>query len=896
MRKRGQEVVRTSTLVDEYIRQLGDSGISLEGLKLLGDFEFSEEDSKLTEKELIEKILEDENYKKQKETIEKYITEFVKADLITQEIHRRRGLELVDSSNDNWIDGGVYLFRTRQKGGISSSLEIGSDDLVKTVNGTEYVQMQYVTPEEFQELIDKKSEKIRYRYTIDEDTGEVLIAQIKTVEILKGDISNSINSWFANAQEWINDKFGIGADSTEVIIEDIIRIDYKAYIEKYTMPYEFLINLCEITQNPEFVYHVAQLARETNIMLAVQDDTTVEKVTTEEERKYESYENYSSSSTSGASKTGEKIQKLRTIVITTTMVPHLQVEYANTWSFFEQYIYTKNVTENTTNNGPTTQNIPLPSELPNYQEGGMQNVESAYGGYETITIPEKWSGTFLVETITATETTVTTTTYNSGILKNSVEKSKQFLGLLRNSTGTCNYECNTDEQKAQKCAKYAVFDRYGTNVEYDIPNSTRTDTALNNLKSGEQLLYSLLGEGIEGKENTNAEEDYMSVYKTKMSGLVDHIKYLMTFPENENIDWSDTGLEDIITDEEYSDLNIDDIIVKTDAEGALEPVTSEQLIGVIHATFTGEEKENALSLVNTLIACQEKYKVNAIFILAMAHNESHIGTANTSHVKNNNWLSWNLGATYSSPQENVETVMKSIANGSVYFSQGKITIKDIGYTYCPNTSEYPTQGDGWVRNVTSYVKNMYAKLGVSIEQPETGNQEQQGQEANGAYTVNGRTYPNYKQDSGASWSNNTFAGGTMKSSGCTLTSVAIVLSGYGENVTPEDIRKEVGGKMTNLVTLLQKHGISCSRPGRVLTASEIRSHLQSGKPIIVNVKGEWTSSTGHYMVLLDYRNKDGVEQVYVSNPGTVNSTKNGWVNLSRITNNMKTASILITSD
>lgn len=869
----------------------------------MGDFKFPEEDKDLTEKELIEKILEDDNYKEQKKTIEKYITEFVKADLITQEIHRRRGFELTNKANshDDWVDGGVYLFRTRQKGGISSSLEIDSDELVKSVNGTEYVQMQYVKQEEFNKLVAENNKKIRYRYTLDEDTGELLIAQVKTIEKIQGDISDNIvggiNSWFMGIQEWLNDKLGIAADSTEVLIEDIIRVDYKEYIQKYTMPYEFLINLCEITQNPEFVYHVAQLARETNILLAVQDDTTVEKIVTEEEKKYESYENGSSSSTSGAHKTGERKEKIRTVTITTTMVPHLQVEYANTWSFLEQYEYTKTITENASQNGPVTQPIPLPAKLPNYQPPSEQEIPDAItGGSITVTTPEKWSGTFVVEIITATETTVTTTIYNPGILKNSVEKSKQFLGLLRNSTGECNYNCDTDEEKAYECAKNAEFVRKGINVEYGLPNSTRTDDALSNLRSGEQMLYSLLGEGIKGDESKEAEDDNLSQYKVKMSGLVDHMKYLMTFPENENIDWFDTGLEDIITDEEYGDLNVDDIIVKTDVEGSLTPVTSEQLIGVINATFTGAEQQNALSLVNTLIDCQGNYKVNAIFVLAMAHNESHIGTANTSYVRNNNWLSWNLGATYSSPQENVETVMKSIANGSVYFSQGKITIKDIGYTYCPNTSEYPTQGDGWVRNVTSYVKNMYAKLGTSIEKPETGNQEQQGQEANGAYTVNGRTYPNYKQDSGAPWSSNTFADSTMKKSGCTLTSVAIILSGYGENVTPEDIRREVGGKITNLVTLIQRHGISCSRPGRVLTASEIRNHLQSGKPIIVNVKGEWTSSTGHYMVLLDYRNKDGVEQVYVSNPGTVNSTKNGWVNLSRISNNMKTASILITSD
>ena len=62
-------------------------------------------------------------------------------------------------------------------------------------------------------------------------------------------------------------------------------MNYKDYIEKYTMPYEFLINLCMITENPEFVYHVAKLARETEIMLVVQDDTTMEVIVKEEQKK-----------------------------------------------------------------------------------------------------------------------------------------------------------------------------------------------------------------------------------------------------------------------------------------------------------------------------------------------------------------------------------------------------------------------------------------------------------------------------------------------------------------------------------------------------------------------------------------------------------------------------------
>lgn len=888
------ETTRNTTIVDEYVRQLSDLGISLQSLGLLGEADISEEDKKLTEKELIDKILDDPNYKEQKENIEKYITEFVKADLMTQEIHRRRGTQLTDEldGHDDWVDGGVYLYRTRQKGLISSALDIDSSEHVKVVNNTEYVQMVYVTPEKFEELVNKKSEKLRYRYTIDEETGELQIAQIKTVETKKKDITNGVT-------EAISSLFG--ADTTEVEVEKIISIDYKAEINEYTMPYEFLINLCQITANPEYVYHVAQLARETYIMLAIQDDTTEEHVTTIEEDKYETYTNSGSNSVSGASISSDRIQKTQTDIITTTMIPHLQLEFANTWSFFKNYEYSKTINETTTTNGPIIQNYDLPSTLPNYKEGNNnKDTISTESKPEEIYEPSYWYGEFMVQKTTTTETTVTVTEYMPPIEKNSVEKSKQFLGLLRNSTGKCenNGQCYNDVQKARECAKHAEFDKKGINVTYKLPGRTKEEEPFEKLKSGEQMLYSLLGAGTQGEANISLSEDAVSDYTNKMDGIIEHMQYLMTLPENE-MDLTDLlkdliddfiaeNPEDILTEEEYGEINVDDIIIKTDEIGALRAPTRNELIAVITSLFKGQKRENALSLVDTLIECQDKYKVNAIFILAMSQQETNIGTANTSHVKNNNWLSWSLGTTYSSPQHNVETVMKGIATSSIYFTQGKITIKDIGYTYCPNTADYPTQGDGWVLGVTSWVKKMYDKLGITFGTDDLG-------AYSGSYTIAGHTYVHYKQGSGSPWAENEFASGKMKNKGCSLTALAIVIRGYGDEVTPETLRQELGGNLPDLVAVLQKHGVSSTRTQSALTSNQIIEHLQTKRPIIVHVNGEWTSSSGHYMVLLDYRNKNGVDEVYVSNPATVNSTKNGWIELSRITNNMMQKSILIDS-
>lgn len=887
---------RKGKLVDEYIRQLSDMGISLHSLKLLGDFEIPEEDRKLTERELIDKILTDKSYKDQKDLIEKYISEFVRADLITQSTHLRNikrvgGKKLVNPDNEYEIDGGVYIYRTPEKDKDGNMVGIDDDLYLEEVNEDSYVQMSYETPEKFEKLVNSTEEKdrrkLRYKYTIDED-GQLEIAKVKTVEKrVNGTVTEKITT-----------------------VNEVVHMDYKSYIEKYTMPYEFLINLCMITENPEFVYHVAKLARETEIILVVQDDTTMEVIVDDIQEKRESYINRSSSSRSDATVTSSSTITTINEKITTEMTPHLEIKQANTWSFYDKFEYMKEIEIDGPHSSTTVNNCG-PSTLPDHHLGSPHNTMVSNGVYETTYPDEYWSGdNLLVQVITTTTTTTTTTKYKKLPQKEEdhVEKSKQFLGLLRNKTGKCTQNnCYKDKNKVEKCIKYAEFKKDGINVEYLIPNSTNKDAPLNRLTSGLQMLYQLLGENLQGNSGNEEKDELNSEYKTKMTGIVDHIKYLMGFPENEDIDYTQKN-PDYEKEPDYDEpidedeINVDDLIVKTDEEGALPAVSKEEIVIVINRMYSGKRKENAISIVNDLIDCQDTYKVNAIFVLAFADQESNIGTANTKWVnKHNNWLSWNLGHVFSSPQENVQTAMRLIATGKNYFTVGKITIKDIGLTYCPNMDDYPHQGDDWVINVTNKVKRMYSMIGIDITgggntgggegAPGSGNGTN---DVRGTYTVNGRTYKEYKQDSGSSWERNKFAGGTMKSSGCSITSVAIILTGYGEDVTPEDIRQEVNGKVTNLVTLLQKHGVNCQRPGRALTAEQIRGNLQSGKPIIANVKGEWTSSSGHYMTLLDYRNKDGKEEVYVSNPGTVNSSKNGWVALSRITNNMKTQSILIT--
>lgn len=830
----GKEVTRDVTIAEKYARELLELGYSLQDLNLIPTQDVHEEDKSLSETRLVDKILTDESYEgAAREKLLKYINAFIKADLITSQPHLRRGNtegELVNEYHTDWIDGGIYLYRS----------EVGKDS---------YKLMKYLPYDEYEKLSNTDEEKI-YSYTIDPNTNQIIIAALKI----------TTKKTVENAEYGINDILAPTDKTIEVIGN--YYYDYKIELNKYMMPYEFLISLCQVTQNPEFVYHVAMLARNTKIKVYVNDATEINKTTTTETVPVmvDVYDPENPDVVIGSKDSGKtKERKIETTV--TSLNPEASLMKADTWSFYEVYNYKREVV--TTGNDNQF-----------YESDGVKSSSSS----TTITYKR-----------------IPATTKNGEEIK-PIEKSKQFLGLLVNDTGTC--ECNGAEEKNENavanCAKNAEFNRDGTPVKYKIPDSNLLKAPLENLITGKELLYEMLGENIKASDEDSSETDetdYNSIYKTKMASLVDHIKYLLTFPDNEEI--NDLETDGPLTDEDYSNINQDDLIVKTDEQGALPAVTKEQLIQIINAKYTGNKKENALSIVDALIEGQNKYKVNAVFVLAFAHQESSIGTANSSYVKkNNNWTSYNLKAKYSSPQENIETTMRQIATGSYYFTQGRYTVKQIQEVYCPNLPpDWPTQGDDWTRNVTQIIRSLYGKLGIDIEEADDS-----GDGQDGSIKVAGHkyAYKNYKQFSG-SWATKPFAGGTMKNSGCTLTSIAIVLTGYGQDVTPETIRTEVNGKLADLQAVLKNHGISSERPGRVLTEQEIIEHLESGRPIIVNVKGEWTSSTGHYMVLVSYRNKDGVNQVYVSNPGSSNATKNGWVDISRITNNMKTASIFITT-
>ncbi len=148
-----------------------------------------------------------------------------------------------------------------------------------------------------------------------------------------------------------------------------------------------------------------------------------------------------------------------------------------------------------------------------------------------------------------------------------------------------------------------------------------------------------------------------------------------------------------------------------------------------------------------------------------------------------------------------------------------------------------------------------------------------------------KTYIEYKQNGNASWSNNIYWDDYMKNSGCGITAMAIILSGYGKDVTPEDLRKKYYPVIDyDLLSteLYEDYGIQSSGffyDSAYLSKGFIKNHLLENRPVLICVwsnpnENRWTT-TSHYMVLLA---SDDDNLVYVSNPnGGINDSKSsGW--------------------
>ena len=149
----------------------------------------------------------------------------------------------------------------------------------------------------------------------------------------------------------------------------------------------------------------------------------------------------------------------------------------------------------------------------------------------------------------------------------------------------------------------------------------------------------------------------------------------------------------------------------------------------------------------------------------------------------------------------------------------------------------------------------------------------------GYYTAeaSGRKFTLYSQNiQGSAW---------YWDCGCFVTSQATIASGYGSKLTPNQFTGFGGmGLVSDFET---KCGCKYKRE-HSLTASQMKQYLKEGKAIMIELMGVTLKTDNgsayysqHYVSVLDYKEENGVDKVYVHDPWD-GSASYGWANINDI--------------
>ena len=291
------------------------------------------------------------------------------------------------------------------------------------------------------------------------------------------------------------------------------------------------------------------------------------------------------------------------------------------------------------------------------------------------------------------------------------------------------------------------------------------------------------------------------------------------------------------------------------------------------------------------------YGIDPRFVFSIGIHESGYGTSNISQSKLN---FFGYGAYdsdpyggahgYSSMAASIEAVSKGLKNyvteGTVYYNM----IKERGYN--PTTIEgcgsiYASDPD-WAKKVKSTMISIFGQIVSATPVGDGTVVTQTGDGYSQVYTSSyGKTYKEFKQNGPSSYRDKPYGDDTIAAQGCSITSIAIVLSGFGYNYTPATWS---GTSLVSIYGETNKVVPSINHTNSVSGATAenkvaIQNHLKTGNPVIIHVlsKSPFTANQ-HWMALLDI-SSDG-SQVYLSNPNITGV--NGWVNIDTALTDLQT--------
>lgn len=292
-------------------------------------------------------------------------------------------------------------------------------------------------------------------------------------------------------------------------------------------------------------------------------------------------------------------------------------------------------------------------------------------------------------------------------------------------TGTMEYEDNTDaflglwKNESGHYEEGATFDPDGKKVPYTDLYSGNKETAYvgDLFENADEMLFDVL----EFSEHT---QSYSAVMK--------YILYRYT-----GTDYGVTDFETLLRLMGLRTVSTGDYNVNTNSTAgeALKIVDTEDGVSAEQHLIDGINSvvkyktaaQNYLPYVDTLIELQERYGVNAAWIVAQGCLETGGGAAGSA-LTNNNWygLGYN-GSTYnsySSPEECFEDMARTVAQTGPYFRDGRETITEISYMWVNGVAyDASTADPNWwyVADGKEIVRDILTGAGIDVSSIMGGN-------------------------------------------------------------------------------------------------------------------------------------------------------------------------------
>lgn len=768
------------------------------------------------------------------------------AEVVTQEINRG-----VPEQKDKYY-GRVYI----KKAGDSTELEDLKD-------------LTYIDFEEFQTL---DANEIRNYFSIDGD--QLCVASIVETNSSNGDPTQSIN---------------------------IHKLNYKNQLTPYMMPLEFLLDLCIITENPEFVMELAEkVINETKIVLAVMEETeTTITVTT---KKYtEMTETWVK--TDVWNKEGVKIsheedgpdisEKERTETTRDkvfTVTPIVKVAYVDSWFIEQQYIYNKVKKETVTEIPEDDPSNKIEDEpRPEHKSYEGVSVDEAEDG--TTTIVEKSEVSWKVNIRQSVKITNIKVMYEQGITKEPLDKAQEFLELLQKP--------------------------------FKKPDSFMKKAAIGDIVSGAGILLQML----EGNERTQAVEhimryilyvytgDYYGVTELDLSLFEANgfstisssslSAYLRQFSHSgeaaqspdgkyyqmygDGVGWPTIGNADLQWKSHHSKFAVPGNVRDNGEEKSVsnvEEFVNSKLPNGPDAKYSNTEinqmqiyveKELVDSIGDTI---QEKYYnsvVNSTQGLNLSRQQLYALTTisyNFGHLPEKNGYTfkevYQAGAAkyqVNSPEHNKfiwDNWWCYLEGGAA----GHIPARDAAFeTYVKGIYDFSQSDAGTVFGRSKYIYYTQEQINRIKEKQSVPNKpitrtpsnekeiftyQENSVGTNGITSIDdvelktytnkaGRTFIEYKQNIGP-WASKTYDNGTIEKIGCSITCLAIVSSGYGYDYKPD----KWSGPIVNM--LGQAQSVSSKNTTRISISpktnvprknkKDIQEHLKAGNEVIIHVYGK----------------------------------------------------------